>query len=940
MKRICDDLQTRLAGDGPQGLREDVEAQRHLESCEECFALMEALATLDRGLGAMPALDASEQAVRELLARVGSDQRADSSDDRPTPLAGLVESVRAFFRAPRPLGWSAVGVAAVVAVFGLWMTPLLIRARMPAPSMQERPAEPAREKSSDSRAKTPAEDPARKNEGTSLPSDDLDELASLGYLAGDVEAEFKDDRAQSRFRAPVGEPVPAATPMPAAPPALPAPAPERQLLRDEAVRDAGLDSAGEGFHFEVRGDQAEADLEEQVVEESAVVQAPQAMASSKSERLAKATETPAYVEPDSSEEVTVEGAEGGVAGATIGGVVGGRAAESTGRQALRVGDGVEAPERLHYVRPAYPDEAAEAGAAGDVVLEIEVDEQGRVSLVRIVESLPLLDQAATDAVTQWRYAPTLVDGQPVPVRMEVTVTFPPAGGEDEARAFLEERDRVAGLSFRPARGYWQNSYVPGDPALRLLQARLADWSAGGHALSRPPDRLLDAPADAALGLTLRSDRAALDGPSRALVQVGLQAGPRASGRRPSMNVALVLDLDRALPVDAAASFRALATAFARARRAGDHFSLVLAGCPEPVVLPPGDLRHGPVAVAVDEQLGSTPSGPRDLSAALAAAIERVGNSDDSDAPLGSSAILFATARALGSEAESLSRLAHRSALAGIPVTAVGIGPGVALRGIDRLALAGQGSRRLLDTPADAASLLDRELAASSRAVARAVRLRIRLAPGVKLVDIVGSRPLGEVQAQRVRDAERSVDLRLARSLGIEADRGEDEDGIQIVIPTFYAGDSHAVLLDVVAPGPGPIAEVAALYKDVAFLRNGVARASLSLPRRAEAGPLHGGVLASLLAARLSEELTRAASLVGAGQTRAAAEVLRAARRLRVGLGSVRPDLAGDRGIARDVAMLDDYLATLDAGTLPARLADSLRCAGRLKVIEPTQLSGT
>jgi len=190
------------------------------------------------------------------------------------------------------------------------------------------------------------------------------------------------------------------------------------------------------------------------------------------------------------------------------------------------------------------------------------------------------------------------------------------------------------------------------------------------------------------------------------------------------------------------------------------------------VLPPGDLRHGPVAVAVDEQLESAASGPRDLSAALAAAIERVGNSDDPDAPLGSSAILVATARSLGSEAGSLSRLAHRSALAGIPVTAVGIGPGVALGGIDRLALAGQGSRRLLDTPADAASLLDRELAASSRAVARAVRLRIRLAPGVKLVDVGGSRPLNEVQAQRVRDAERSVDLRLARSLGIEADRGD------------------------------------------------------------------------------------------------------------------------------------------------------------------------
>src|SRR6185369_2748520 len=113
-----------------------------------------------------------------------------------------------------------------------------------------------------------------------------------------------------------------------------------------------------------------------------------------------------------------------------------------------------------------------------------------------------------------------------------------------------------------------------------------------------------------------------------------------------------------------------------------------------------------------------------------------------------------------------------------------------------------------------------------------------LAAGVRLVGIVGSRRLDEAQAQRVREAERSVDLRLSRNLGIESDRGEDEDGIQVVVPVFRAGDAHVILLDVVAPGPGAVADVSVRYKDLVFLRNGVARASLTLPAGAPAaGPL-------------------------------------------------------------------------------------------------------
>jgi protein TonB len=60
---------------------------------------------------------------------------------------------------------------------------------------------------------------------------------------------------------------------------------------------------------------------------------------------------------------------------------------------------------------------------GVVILEAVIDETGRVTNVRVLRSIPLLDQAATQAVRQWQFAPTLLNGEPVPIVMTVTVSF-------------------------------------------------------------------------------------------------------------------------------------------------------------------------------------------------------------------------------------------------------------------------------------------------------------------------------------------------------------------------------------------------------------------------------------------------------------------------------------------------------------------------------------
>jgi periplasmic protein TonB len=58
-----------------------------------------------------------------------------------------------------------------------------------------------------------------------------------------------------------------------------------------------------------------------------------------------------------------------------------------------------------------------------VIIEATIGSDGRVQNARVLRSIPLLDDAALDAVKQWQYVPTLLNGVPVPVVMTVTVQF-------------------------------------------------------------------------------------------------------------------------------------------------------------------------------------------------------------------------------------------------------------------------------------------------------------------------------------------------------------------------------------------------------------------------------------------------------------------------------------------------------------------------------------
>ena len=90
---------------------------------------------------------------------------------------------------------------------------------------------------------------------------------------------------------------------------------------------------------------------------------------------------------------------------------------------LKVGGAIKPPTKLVNVAPRYPDDALKAKVQGAVVLDVVLDADGVPTDVQVAQGVPMLDAAAIEAVRQWRYEPTLMNGVPVPIAMTVTVNF-------------------------------------------------------------------------------------------------------------------------------------------------------------------------------------------------------------------------------------------------------------------------------------------------------------------------------------------------------------------------------------------------------------------------------------------------------------------------------------------------------------------------------------
>jgi periplasmic protein TonB len=123
----------------------------------------------------------------------------------------------------------------------------------------------------------------------------------------------------------------------------------------------------------------------------------------------------------------VAGGRGGVVGGTVGAVAPPPPPPPPppgwAQGAIRVGGQIPPPTKTKHANPVYPPIAESARVQGVVILETVIGADGKVQDARVLRSIPLLDQAALDAVKQWEFTPTLLNGSPVPIVMTVTVQF-------------------------------------------------------------------------------------------------------------------------------------------------------------------------------------------------------------------------------------------------------------------------------------------------------------------------------------------------------------------------------------------------------------------------------------------------------------------------------------------------------------------------------------
>jgi protein TonB len=131
----------------------------------------------------------------------------------------------------------------------------------------------------------------------------------------------------------------------------------------------------------------------------------------------------------------VGGVPGGVAGGQLGGVLGGVLGgtgtsapipppqQPAAKRIVRVGSNLKPPRQTYLVQPEYPVLARQTHISGTVTVNAVIDEHGNVVGARALSGHPLLIPAALKAVLQWKYEPTLLNGTPVAVEMEVTVHF-------------------------------------------------------------------------------------------------------------------------------------------------------------------------------------------------------------------------------------------------------------------------------------------------------------------------------------------------------------------------------------------------------------------------------------------------------------------------------------------------------------------------------------
>ena len=412
---------------------------------------------------------------------------------------------------------------------------------------------------------------------------------------------------------------------------------------------------------------------------------------------------------------------------------------------------------------------------------------------------------------------------------------------DSSRAASLERylSQGAPSSFWPRQGYFENTYLGGDLS---YQQELKTTSRRFQRLMRkrehhawtPP---LDPPREGGIGLSARLSHARFEDPQRVVLQVALKGSERFGWRRPTLNMLIAIDPEM------------LDQSGVEAR----HTGLV------DLVLPA--LKHLNAADQVGVVFGDiviSPRAPEELKLALIKPLQNIDQrslsreewvrvfktgaqsldqtSNDPHRAPGAQVMLLICSEGCQRHHEVLKMAAHRMNMGGTLTSVIDHSRSASRRretsNLWRIAAAGHGGYWIVRrSPEGVAAAMDKEFQRFSRVVARLLRLSVKLSEHVELIEVLGSTMLNQHQTQRVKAREVAMDKRLSARMGIKSDRGEDDEGVQVVIPAFYGGDSHLIHLVFWVRAPGKLAEINLKYKDMVRAQNASAATSVTLSAR-------------------------------------------------------------------------------------------------------------
>lgn len=392
---------------------------------------------------------------------------------------------------------------------------------------------------------------------------------------------------------------------------------------------------------------------------------------------------------------------------------------------------------------------------------------------------------------------------------------------------------------------------------------------------------IDAPSEGALGFAAHFERAKLQPSGGKLhLRLGLRSSSKPASERPRLSVALVLDVSGSMRGELIQSARKAAIDLVDKLAPTDDFSLVTFSSGAQTLVPMGAI--GPRRDQVKATIAAIQEGGgTNIGEGL-----RLGYAELSKPQLEDNVrvtLLLSDGRANDgiTDRGRLAGLALEAFQSGIQTSALGLGTDYDGPLMSQIANDGAGGYYYLRDPQQIAPALATELDKRLDPVATAVEVRLRVKPGVEVLNVYGSRRLSEAEAQRVRAIEVASDKQTEKRDGIKANRQEDvEGGMRFLIPAFARDDSHAILLELRLPagiGPKDVALVELKYKDRLTKKN----VAEEIPLRLEyansdaesAKSIDPSVARTVQGFAAGEALMKASRLVALGRNREAIDLL-------------------------------------------------------------------